>query len=210
MNDKPILVVVAGPNGAGKTTFVEKINTDILKKTIFINADNIAKSLKTKHPDKKENQINIMSGKAAINLYEEYLNKKISFSMETTLSGHFPIQILKRAKEGGFETSLIFIGIQDPSNSKIRIENRVLLGGHNVPDEDIIRRHNRSINNLRKAIVYSDKTKIYDNTFNKHQLVLELDGPIIKSMEHIVLPDWFNKVIKPQSLKLGAELRFVP
>ena len=43
MNEKPLLVVVAGPNGAGKTTFVEKISSDILSKTFFVNADNIAR-----------------------------------------------------------------------------------------------------------------------------------------------------------------------
>jgi predicted ABC-type ATPase len=207
--EKPLLVVVAGPNGAGKTTFVEKASHDILSKTIFVNADNIAKTLKEKYPEKKEEHINLMSGKEAIKLYEKYLSEKKSFSMETTLSGNSPIQYLKKAKECGFETSLFYIGIQSPANSKVRIENRVLRGGHNIPDEDIIRRHGRSMKNLSKAIEYCDKTKIYDNTFNKHQLLFELDGKLVQSIENIKNPPWVQEIINPASLKLGREIEFI-
>jgi len=127
MNAKPLLIVIAGPNGAGKTTFVEKISPDILLKTIFVNADNIARKFREKYPEKKEEHINLMAGKEAVKFYVKYLSEKKSFSMETTLSGNSPIQYLKKAKESGFETSLIYIGIQSPSSSKIRIENRVFL-----------------------------------------------------------------------------------
>jgi predicted ABC-type ATPase len=150
-----------------------------------------------------------MAGKEAVKFYEKYLSEKKSFSMETTLSGNSPIQYLKKAKENGFETSLIYIGIGSPSNSKVRIENRVLQGGHNIPDEDIIRRHRRSMENLKKAIKYCDKTKIYDNTLQKHELLFELDGILVKSMENLELPKWIHKIITPFSLKLGGEIEFI-
>lgn len=209
MKEKPLLIVVAGPNGAGKTTFVEKISSDILSKTIFVNADNIARTFKEKYPEKKEEHINLMAGKETVKFYGKYLNEKKSFSMETTLSGNSPIQCLKKSKENGFETSLIYIGIQSPSNSKIRIENRVLHGGHNIPDGDIIRRHGRSMKNLRKAIEYCDRTKIYDNTFNKHELLFELEGMVIKSIENIEFPKWIQKIINLTSLKVGSKIEFI-
>lgn len=129
--------------------------------------------------------------------------------METTLSGNSPIQYLKKAKENGFETSLIYIGIQSPSNSKIRIENRVSQGGHNIPDEDIIRRHERSMKNLRKAIGYCDKAKIYDNTLQKHELLFELEGVFVKSIENLDIPKWINKIVNISTLKLGNEIAFI-
>ena len=129
--------------------------------------------------------------------------------METTLSGNSPIQFLKQAKETGFETSLIYIGIQSPSNSKIRIENRVLRGGHNIPDEDIIRRHGRSMKNLKKALEYSDRIKIYDNTFKKHQLLFELEGLSVKSIENVKMPQWVYEIINLATLKLGGKLVLV-
>lgn len=208
MSERSLLVVVAGPNGAGKTTFIEEISSEILSKTIFVNADNIGKKLKEKYPEKKEEHINFMAGKEAVRLYERYILEKKSFSMETTLAGHSPIQNLKKAKENGFETLLIYIGIQSPSNSKIRIESRVLRGGHNIPDEDIIRRHERSMKNLKNAIQYCDQTRIYDNTSKKHQLLFELDGKSIKSIENVEFPTWVGEIIDPQTLKLGCEVEF--
>ena len=209
MKENPLLIIVAGPNGAGKTTFVEKISSEILAKTIFINADNIAKKLKEKYTEKKEEYINLMAGKEAVKLYEKFIIEKKSFSMETTLSGNSPIHTLKKAKENGFETSLIYIGIQSPSNSKVRIEKRVLQGGHNIPDEDIIRRHERSMKNFSKALEFSDRTKVYDNTFNKHQLLFELERRTIKSIENVKFPKWLHDLIHISSLKLGGEINFL-
>lgn len=96
--------------------------------------------------------------------------------MQKTLSGHSPIKTLKEAKEKGFETSLIYIGIESPVDSKMRIDKRVSLGGHNIPDEDIIRRHDRSMKNLKKAITYVDRVKVYDNTTSKYKLLFELSA----------------------------------
>lgn len=73
MKEKPLLIVIAGPNGAGKTTFFEKISSEILSKTIFVNAVNIAKKFREKYPEKKEEYINIMAGKEAVKFYEKYL-----------------------------------------------------------------------------------------------------------------------------------------
>jgi predicted ABC-type ATPase len=209
MAEKPLLFVIAGSNGSGKTTFVEKINPDILLKTKFVNADIIAKNLKEKFPDKKEGHLNLMAGKEALKLYEKYISEKRSFSMETTLSGNSPIQFLKRAKEIGFETSLVYIGIESPSDSKIRIEKRVSQGGHNIPDEDIIRRYGRSMKNFSKALEYADKTKVYDNTFKQHQLLFELEGKVVKSIENVDLPNWVQFIIETSSLKLGQNLSFI-
>lgn len=209
MEEKPLLVVVAGPNGVGKTTFIEKVNPDILSKTIFVNADNIAKDFKKMYPEKKDQHLNLLAGKEAVKLYEKYLSEKKSFSMETTLSGNSPILSLKKAKENGFETSLIYIGIKSPSNSKIRIKKRVILGGHNIPDEDIFRRYGRSMKNFSKAIEYADKTKVYDNTFKQHQLLFELEGKVVKSIENVDLPNWVQFIIETSSLKLGQNLSFI-
>ncbi len=85
MKEKPLLIIIAGHNGAGKTTFVEKISSDILSKTIFVNADNIAKKIKEANPVKKEEHINLIAGKETVRFYEKYLSEKKSFSMETTL-----------------------------------------------------------------------------------------------------------------------------
>ena len=81
--------------------------------------------------------------------------------------------------------------------------------GHDIPDEDIIRRHERSMTNLQKAIKYCDTIKIYDNTSQKHELLFELDKLFVKSIENVEFPKWINKIIKLSSLKLGCEIEFI-
>ncbi len=85
----------------------------------------------------------------------------------------------------------------------------MLRGGHNIPDEDIIRRHERSMKNLKKALEYSNRIKIYDNTFNKHQLLFELEGLSVKSIENVKMPQWVYEIINLVSLKLGGKLELL-
>lgn len=47
-----VLFVIAGPNGAGKSSYYERV----LNTHLFINFDNIAKSINPTHPDKASMQ----------------------------------------------------------------------------------------------------------------------------------------------------------
>ena len=48
------------------------------------------------------------------------------------------------ARNRGFEIVLIYIGTEDVEINLTRIRNRVLAGGHDVPEEDVRRRYKRS------------------------------------------------------------------
>jgi predicted ABC-type ATPase len=63
--------------------------------------------------------------------------------------------------------------------------------------------------NFSKALEYADKTKVYDNTFKQHQLLFELEGKVVKSIENIDLPNWVQFIIETSSLKLGQNLSFI-
>ena len=58
------------------------------------------------------------------------------------------------ARKRGFEIVLIYIGTEDVEINLTRIRNRVLAGGHDVPEEDVRRRYKRSFANLPTAIDY--------------------------------------------------------
>jgi predicted ABC-type ATPase len=45
-----------------------------------------------------------------------------------------------------------------------RIRNRILAGGHDVPQEDVRRRYERSFKNLPIAIKRADHTILFDNS----------------------------------------------
>ena len=63
--------------------------------------------------------------------------------------------------------------------------------------------------NLRKAIEFCDRTKIYDNTHKKHELLFELEGKSIKSIENVKFPQWLHLVMNIASLKLGGGIEFI-
>ena len=169
------LYIIAGANGSGKTTFAKsfaKIND-----FYFINADEIAKELDSKDISK----FKIKAGKIFFEELDKNLELNNSFVIETTLSGSYLVKYIKKAKSLGFYISLIYLFLETPKTNILRVKNRVLNGGHDIPTDDIIRRFYRSKNmfwNVYKDLVdewiiyynsnevfeeIADQNKIYDN-----------------------------------------------
>ena len=71
-----------------------------------------------------------------------------SFAMETTLSGRTYRLLLKQAKDAGFATHLDFLVLPSVEDSIRRVANRVLQGGHHVPEVDLRRRFRLGLQNL--------------------------------------------------------------
>ena len=54
-----------------------------------------------------------------------------------------------------------------------RVRQRVALGGHDVPEDIIRRRYYRSLSNVDSVCKKSDEWKIYDNSNNKYELIVQ-------------------------------------
>jgi predicted ABC-type ATPase len=153
------LYIIAGANGSGKTTFAKsfaKIND-----LYFINADEIAKELDSDNITKYK----MKAGKIFFQELEKHLHLNKSFVIETTLSGKYLVKYITQAKKLDFQISLIYLFLENPDTNITRVRNRVLNGGHNVPQEDIIRRFYRSKEmffNIYKDL--SDNWNIYYNS----------------------------------------------
>jgi predicted ABC-type ATPase len=68
------------------------------------------------------------------------------------------------ARNRGFEIVLIYIGTENVEINLSRIANRVLAGGHDVPEQDVRRRYKRSFANLLTAITRSHHAILFDNS----------------------------------------------
>jgi len=64
----------------------------------------------------------------------------------------------------GFEIVLVYIGTDNVEINLGRIRNRVLAGGHDVPEDDVRRRYRRSFENLAIAIKRADHVILFDNS----------------------------------------------
>lgn len=138
------LYIIAGCNGAGKTTASITILPEILQCEEFVNADEIAKALSPFHPE----SVAIAAGKIMLDRIEELLDGEHSFSIETTLSTKSYVNLVRKAQSRGFVVQLLFFWLPTPEAAIQRVAKRVCEGGHNIPQEVIIRRYYAGINNL--------------------------------------------------------------
>ncbi|HBE03330.1 MAG TPA: hypothetical protein DC049_12790 [Spirochaetia bacterium] len=141
MPNKPQLIIIAGHNGCGKSTFA----FEYLKhfKYEYLNPDEMAKSLSPLHIDKAR----IQAGKLFFEKIQEKITNKESFSIESTLSGKYLIGFLDKIKKK-YYIRIVYIFLDNTEMAIERIKIRVAKGGHHIPDEDVIRRYERSKNNF--------------------------------------------------------------
>lgn len=130
-------------------------------------------------------------------LREIALEQNLKFSFETVFSHKGKIDFMRRASESGYKVYLYFVATEDPLINIFRIQNRVQLGGHNVPDKKVIKRYFRSLKLLPEATKYCYKAFFFDNSdentensFFAHLQQGSNSSSIIKLKEY---PNWFNK-----------------
>lgn len=136
------LYIIAGANGSGKSTLASELLPE--EKLEFLNADEIAKEIS---PENIES-VRISAGKEVYKRLNRFFENSISFAIETTLAGNNHIKTIKKAKELNYDVALIYAFVDNPEICINRIKARVMSGGHNIPNEDIIRRFYRSKNNF--------------------------------------------------------------
>lgn len=166
----PLLIVIGGPNGAGKTTAAMAVLPDALSLVEFLNADEIAKGLSPLNPS----SVDIQAGRLLLERAHYFLEKGISFGFESTLSASTPIKLMKAAKEKGYQVVLLYFWLSSPQLSMERIRQRVSKGGHHIPDEVVVRRYERSMDNLRrKYLPLADVWMVFDNSNDNPELIAE-------------------------------------
>ena len=94
---------------------------------------------------------------------DECLEKGISFTQETTLSGARTERTIRRAKDLGYTIRLYYIGLDTVEESLGRIQNRVAKGGHNIPREDVERRFSTRFADVLRVLPYCDEARFFDN-----------------------------------------------
>lgn len=156
---RPTLTFIAGANGSGKTTLT-RWNPELFKEIPLLDPDAIANTLQTKTPA----LFPVAAARHVLETSRKHLEHSESFAIETTLAGKNYLQMMLEARTRGFEIVLIYIGTDNVEINLSRIANRVLTGGHDVPEQDVRRRYKRSFANLPTAISRADHSILFDNS----------------------------------------------
>lgn len=156
----PSIYIIAGPNGAGKTTFAREFPPRYAECKNFINADLIAQGLSPFAPE----AVAFQAGRLMLEEIDRFAEQCVDFSFETTLSGTSYLNLLRHLRTQGYEVHIFFLWVPSVDLSLSRIRDRVLEGGHNVPEPIVRRRYERSIKNFlcvyRRA---ADYWTLFDN-----------------------------------------------
>ena len=175
----PRILVFAGPNGSGKSTITKGIPIC----GIYVNADEIKRF--SQCTDLEATQEAEQIRKMLVKAHKD-------FTFETVLSTERNLELLRQAKEQGYEIHAVFVLTNDPCINVSRVRSRAKAGGHDVPEVKIISRYEKSLRNLPRLVRIADHTRVIDNSGDEPHLLCEIKN------QHLVIwetAQWSQKDI---------------
>lgn len=153
MLEEKVLYLIGGPNGSGKTTLAKEL-LDTYKDLKFMNADEVAA---------KRNLGMIDAARIVLNDMTYTLEQGQSFIWETTLSGTYHNKFIKLAHEANYKIIFSYVMLASPDQNIARVQQRVALGGHDVPADVLHRRYLKSVMNFKDVRDMADSWILYYN-----------------------------------------------
>jgi predicted ABC-type ATPase len=161
----PSLIVIGGPNGSGKTTLTRYLVQKGRIRSPIINPDEIA------FEELGGSQHHIGAARLALQRRKDAIKLSQDIAFETTFSGQSEINEVKQAKANGYQLTLYFVALHSILDNLTRVQERKANRGHGVDNEDIVRRFDKSKQNLLNYITLFDRVYLFDNTANKRSRV---------------------------------------
>lgn len=129
---------------------------------------------------------------AADFIRHKLLETGTSFTFETVMSSPDKVAFLQKAQRRGYRTYLYYVATEDPIINILRVQRRVSLGGHPVPEEKIIARYSRSLDLLVDAVRHTNRAYIFDNSTHQQIWTAEITDGEFLEMKTDRMPAWFK------------------
>jgi predicted ABC-type ATPase len=166
----PVLYMIGGPNGAGKTTAAMRLMPGNIDCYEYVNADAIAAALSPFRPA----EVSIEAGRVMLKRIRELAQRREDFAFETTMASRSFAPFLIECRAAGYKIHVVYLWLRTPELAIERVVQRVLSGGHAVPEETIRSRYARGISNFFQLYMPSaDTWACYDNSESTVRLIAE-------------------------------------
>lgn len=178
--EPPRLWIVAGPNGSGKSPLYDRQDIEGFGRSIWIINPDLLTARIQAHEDLPLMAANL----EAVKRIEAWLLSSIrayqTIGVETVLSTAKYRPLVLQAKSVGFEIRLVYVVLQTPEQNVERVRLRVSRGGHDVAEDKIRARRERSLAQFPWFLEQADLALIYDNSGMEPRLVgRKRDGVVV-------------------------------
>jgi predicted ABC-type ATPase len=195
--------VLAGTNGAGKSSvagaLLRQAGTD------YFNPDEATARILAANPGISTADANSAAWHQGKRLLERAIAEDLDFAFETTLGGRTISTRLHEAWAAGIEVRMWFVGLSSPELHMARVRARVARGGHDIPEDKIRERYDRSRINLIALMPRLTELRVYDNSLEADPhagrapqltLILHLaNGKIVERIELPKTPQWAKALV---------------
>lgn len=195
----PVIYVLAGANGAGKSS----IGGEMFR----------AAGANYYNPDEETRRLREEFGQAPVaanstawhigrHLLERAILTRTPFAFETTLSGRTMAGLLVKAAESGIAVKIWFCGLDSVERHLERVRQRVMRGGHDIPEAKTRQRYRESRERLIELLPFLTELKLYDNSKDSGagmpspRLVLAMHNGVLADVESLgATPAWAKPIV---------------
>jgi predicted ABC-type ATPase len=198
------IYVLAGVNGAGKSSIggamLERAGVE------FFNPDKVARQFQSMYPGISQQDANSVAWQQGRRLLERAIDERRDFAFETTLGGNTIPGLLKKAATSGIEVRIWYVGLETAELHIARVQSRVAMGGHGIPESKIRERYVQSRLRLIELLPLLTELKVFDNTQDGDpqkgrapslKLLLHMKlGRIVTAYNLKRIPQWAKPIVQ--------------
>jgi len=165
----PWMWFIAGPNGSGKTTITRSTRIkELIGNFACLNADDVTEELLVKYRPIPRPAANLAAATIVDGQVDGTIEVSQSFVVETVLSSPKYRRRVRVARKAGFEIGFVFVYTRSPVQNALRVRQRALAGGHDVPSNVVQARWPKSIRNFPWFANRAEYVLLIDNTANRN------------------------------------------
>lgn len=211
----PCIYVLAGANGAGKSSVAGAAFRR--RGAAYFNPDEAAQRILSVNPAIGLDQASSTAWMEGRRLLERAIEQRYDFAFETTLGGSTIPALLEKALDARIQVRMWYVGLSSPERHLARVRARVKKGGHDIPEEKVRERYNRSRWNLIRLLPKLTEVLLYDNSEEanpdtglvpKPRLILHTrNGRVVDPGDLTRTPAWAKPIVLAAMTSTGRPSR---